>query len=67
MKGLVQKYGLYFWILPLLFSIRELYQVFYTTKGDVLDFIFMVGMAYWFWGMSIGKFPYKWKVILVYY
>ena len=59
MKGLVQKYGLYFWILPLLISIRELYQVFYTTKGDVLDFIFMDGMAYWFWGMSVGKFPYK--------
>ena len=49
MKGLVQKYGLYFWILPLLFSIRELYQVFYSTKGDVLDFIFMIGMAFWFW------------------
>ena len=48
MKDLVQKYRIYFWVLPLLFSIRELYQVFHTTKGDVLDFILMVGIAYWF-------------------
>ena len=46
----------YFWVLPLLFSIRELYQMFYTTKGDIFDFILMVGMTYWFWGMSAGKF-----------
>tara|TARA_B100000945_G_C20281486_1_gene548841 strand:+ start:439 stop:621 length:183 start_codon:yes stop_codon:yes gene_type:complete len=59
MKNLVQKYGKYFWVLPLLFSIRELYQVFYTAKGDILDFVLMVGMTYWFWGMSVGKFPYK--------
>ena len=25
-------------------------------KGDIFDFILMVGMTYWFWGMSIGKF-----------
>mgnify|MGYP004389600917 CR=1 FL=1 len=56
MKGLVQKYGRYFWVLPLLVSIRELYQVLYTTKGDILDLLIMVGMTYWFWGMSVGKF-----------
>ncbi|GIR30143.1 MAG: hypothetical protein CM15mP44_4260 [Candidatus Neomarinimicrobiota bacterium] len=27
----------------------------YTTKGDIFDFILMVGMTYWFWGMSVGK------------
>ena len=43
-------------VLPLLFSIWELYQMLYTTKGDIFDFILMVGMTYWFWGMSIGKF-----------
>ncbi len=59
MENLVQKYGKYFWTLPLLFSIRELYQVLYTTKGDMLDFLMMVGMTYWFWGMSVGKFSYK--------
>ena len=56
MKGLVQKYGRYFWVLPLLVFIRELYQVLYTTKGDILDLLIMVGMTYWFWGMSVGKF-----------
>ena len=53
---MIKKYGKYFWVLSLLFSIRELYQMFYTTKGDIFDFILMVGMTYWFWGMSIGKF-----------
>tara|TARA_B100000214_G_scaffold354936_1_gene312242 strand:- start:616 stop:786 length:171 start_codon:yes stop_codon:yes gene_type:complete len=53
---MIKKYGRYFWVLPLLVSIRELYQVLYTTKGDILDFLIMVGMAYWFWGMSVGKF-----------
>ena len=56
---MIKKYGKYFWILPLLFSFRELYQVFYTSKGDVLDFVLMVGMTYWFLGMSTGKFLYK--------
>ena len=54
--AMIKKYGKYFWVLPLLFSIRELYQMLYTTKGDIFDFILMVGMTYWFWGMSIGKF-----------
>ena len=56
MKGLVQKYGKYFWVLPLLVSFRELYQILYGTKGDVVDFIFLVGLSYYFWGMSVGKF-----------
>ena len=53
---MIKKYGNYFWVLPLLFSIWELYQMLYTIKGDIFDFILMVGMTYWFWGMSIGKF-----------
>ena len=59
MKNLLQKYGKYFWVLPLLFSIKELYQVLYTTKGDILDFLMMTGMTYWFRGMSVGKFSHK--------
>ena len=59
MKNLLQKYGKYFWVLPLLFSIKELYQVLYTTKCDILDFLMMTGMTYWFWGMSVGKFSHK--------
>ena len=58
-KNLLQKYGKYFWVLPLLFSIKELYQVLYTTKGDILDFLLTTGMTYWFWGMSVGKFSHK--------
>tara|TARA_E500000075_G_scaffold127019_1_gene132239 strand:- start:304 stop:483 length:180 start_codon:yes stop_codon:yes gene_type:complete len=56
MKGLFEKYGRYFWVLSLLISVRELYQILYGTKGDVVDFLFFVGMSYYFWGMSVGKF-----------
>ena len=56
MKDLVQKYGKYFWVFPLLVSFLELYQILYKTKGDVVDFIFFVGLSYYFWGMSVGKF-----------
>ena len=59
MKKLLQKYGKYSWVLPLLFSIKELYQVLFTTKGDILDFLMMTGMTFWFWGMSVGKFSRK--------
>ena len=56
MKDLVQRYGKYFWVFPLLVSFLELYQILYKTKGDVVDFIFFVGLSYYFWGMSVGKF-----------
>ena len=56
MKDLVQKYGKYFWVFPLMVSFLELYQILYKTKGDVIDFIFFVGLSYYFWGMSVGKF-----------
>ena len=56
MKDLIQKYGKYFWVFPLLVSFLELYQIIYKTKGDVVDFIFFVGLSYYFWGMSMGKF-----------
>ena len=56
MKGLFEKYGRYFWVLSLLISVRELYQILYGTKGDVVDFLFFDGMSYYFWGMSVGKF-----------
>ena len=53
---MIKKYGKYFWVLPLLFSFRELYQVLYETKGDILDLIMFIGFTYYFWGMSVGKF-----------
>ena len=54
--AMIKKYGKYFWILPLLFSFRELYQILYETKGDILDLIMFIGFTYYFWGMSVGKF-----------
>jgi len=55
-SNMIKKYGKYFWVLPLLFSFRELYQIFYESKGDILDFIMFIGFTYYFWGMSVGKF-----------
>ena len=53
---MIKKYGKYFWVLPLLFSFRELNQILYETKGDIPDFIMFIGFTYYFWGMSVGKF-----------
>jgi len=55
-SNMIKKYGKYFWVLPLLFSFRELYQILYETKGDTLDLIMFIGFTYYFWGMSEGKF-----------
>ena len=55
-SNMIKKYGKYFWVLPLLFSFRELYQVLYATKGDIPDLIMFIGFTYYFWGMSVGKF-----------
>ena len=56
---MIKKYGKYFWILPLIFSIRESYQILYGTLGDIPDLLMFIGFTYYFWGMSVGKF--KWK------
>ncbi len=54
---MVKKYGKYFWVLPLLSSFRELYQILYeTNKGDIADHLMFVGFTYYFWGISVGKF-----------
>ena len=46
-----------FWVLPLLFSFRELYQMLYeTTKGDIADLLMFIGFTYYFLGTSVGKF-----------
>ena len=42
-SNMIKKYGKYFWVLPLLFSFRELYQILYETKGDILDLIMFIG------------------------
>ena len=55
-SNMIKKYGKYFWVLPLLFSFRELYQILYETKGDILDLIMFIGFTYYFWGLSVGKF-----------
>ena len=54
--NMIKKYGTYFWVLPLLFSFRELYQILYATEGDIPDLIMFIGFTYYFWGMSVGKF-----------
>ena len=54
-SNMIKKYGKYFWVLPLLFSFRELYQILYETKGDILDLIMFIGFTYYFWGMSVVK------------
>ena len=46
-----------FWVLLLLFSYREWYQILYeTTKGDIADLLMFIGFTYYFWGTSVGKF-----------
>ena len=56
-SNMIKKYGKYFWVLPLLFSFRELYQILYeTTKGDIADLLMFIGFTYYFWGTSVGKF-----------
>ena len=53
---MIKKYGKFFWVLPLLMSIRELYQILSQTNGDILDLVMFIGFTYWFWGISVGKF-----------
>ena len=53
---MIKKYGKFFWVLPLLMSIRELYQILSQTNGDILDIVMFIGFTYWFWGISVGKF-----------
>ena len=56
---MIKKYGKFFWVLPLLMSMRELYQILSQTNGDILDLIMYLGFIYWFWGISVGKFKDK--------
>ena len=46
--NMIKKYGKYFWVLSLLFSFRELYQIYYESKGDIPDFIMFIGFTYYF-------------------
>ena len=46
-----------FWVLPLSFFFRELYQILYEkTKGDIADLLMFIGFTYYFWRTSVGKF-----------
>ena len=56
---MIKKYGKFFWVLPLLMSIRELYQILSQANGDILDLVMFIGFTYWFWGISVGKFKDK--------
>ena len=40
---MIKKYGKFFWVLPLLMSIRELYQILSKTNGDILDLFMFIG------------------------
>ena len=40
---MIKKYGKFFWVLPLLISMRELYQIMTQTNGDILDLIMYLG------------------------
>ncbi len=56
MKDFFQKYGRFFWVLNLLIAFWELYRLLFTSNGELIIFLIWVGMTYWFWGMSKGKF-----------
>lgn len=53
---MLKKYGFFFWVLPLLMSIRELYQILSQTNGDILELVMFIGFTFWFWGIYVGKF-----------
>ena len=56
---MIKKYGKYFYILALVFSIRESYQILYGTLGDIPDLLMFIGFTYYFWGMSVRIFKSK--------
>ena len=60
MKKFFQTYGRYFFVLPLILTIREWYVIIFSeTGGDWFNAIMLSGFTYYFYGMSIGKFKYK--------
>ena len=60
MKKFVQMYGRYFFVLPTILAIVEWYGIILSEKrGDWFSAIMFTVLAYYFYGMSIGKFKYS--------
>ena len=60
MKKFVQMYGKYFFVLPTILAIVEWYGSFFDKGwGDWFSAIMFTVLAYYFYGMSIGKFKYS--------
>ena len=60
MKKFVQMYGRYFFVLPTILAIVEWYGIILSEKrGDWFSAIMFTLLAYYFYGMSIGKFKYS--------
>ena len=59
MKKFVQMYGKYFFVLPTILAIVEWYGIIFdTNRGDWFSAIMFTVLAYYFYGMSTGKFKY---------
>ena len=60
MKKFVQMYGKYFFVLPTILAIIEWYGIILSEKrSDWFSAIMFTVLAYYFYGMSIGKFKYS--------
>ncbi len=60
MKKFVQMYGKYFFVLPTILAIIEWYGIIFGEKrSDWFSAIMFTVLAYYFYGMSIGKFKYS--------
>tara|TARA_S200000501_G_scaffold116036_1_gene109007 strand:- start:296 stop:496 length:201 start_codon:yes stop_codon:yes gene_type:complete len=60
MKKFVQMYGRYFFVLPTILAIVEWYgSIFGKGWGDWFSAVMFTGLAYYFYGMSTGKYKYS--------
>ena len=58
-RSFIRKYIKYFFYVSLFLAIKEWADLF---RGDKLDLFRLMGnttLAFYFWGLSVGKFPFK--------
>ena len=55
MKNILKKYGHYFWVIPLIFSLMGWYEIFFRDNGDYFMTIMISGLTYYFWGVGTGR------------